>query len=160
MAYCLGPGEIATDELTFNQSGGRFMDGVDLDEGGAPRSILVVEDNVLMRKLFVRCLEEGGYAVVEAESALDVIDMMRESPPDLVVMDIVMPGLSGVELIKQIRADADLRGVKVVAVTNLATPADKRRLADAGFDGHVSKPIKPKEFLISIAGFIEPVGQA
>lgn len=129
------------------------MDGVDIDEGGAPRSILVVEDNVLMRKLFVRCLEEGGYAVVEAESALDVIDMMRESPPDLVVMDIVMPGLSGVELIKQIRADEALAGVKVVAVTNLATPADKRRLADAGFDGHVSKPIKPKEFLAEIAGY-------
>lgn len=136
------------------------MDGVDLDEGGAARSILVVEDNVLMRKLFVRCLEEGGYSVAEAESALDVIDMMRESPPDLVVMDIVMPGLSGVELIKQIRADADLRGVKVVAVTNLATPADKRRLADAGFDGHVSKPIKPKEFLASIAGYIEPTPAA
>lgn len=136
------------------------MDGVDLDEEGAPRSILVVEDNVLMRKLFVRCLEEGGYSVVEAESALDVIDMMRDAPPDLVVMDIVMPGLSGVELIKQIRADADLRAIKVVAVTNLATPADKRRLADAGFDGHVSKPIKPKEFLTSIAGFIEPMGPA
>lgn len=131
------------------------MDGQDLDAEGAAASILVVEDNVLMRKLFVRCLEEGGYAVAEAESALDVLDMMRESPPDLVVMDIVMPGLSGVELIKQIRADAALRGVKVVAVTNLATPADKRRLADAGFDGHVSKPIKPKEFLSSIAAFIE-----
>mgnify|MGYP001810442729 FL=1 len=136
------------------------MDGVDLDEVGAARSILVVEDNVRMRKLFVRCLEEGGYSVVEAESALDVIDMMRDSPPDLVVMDIVMPGLSGVELIKQIRADADLRRIKVVAVTNLATPADKRRLADAGFDGHVSKPIKPKEFLASIAGFIEPAPAA
>ena len=129
------------------------MDGLDIN-GGAPRSILVVEDNVLMRKLFVRCLEEGGYSVIEAESALDVIDIMRETPPDLVVMDIVMPGLSGVELIKQIRADADLRSIKVVAVTNLATPADKRRLADAGFDGHVSKPIRPKDFLVSIAGFM------
>ncbi|MBV5336062.1 response regulator, partial [bacterium] len=73
-----------------------------MDDEDAPRSILVVEDNVLMRKLFVRCLEEGGYSVVEAESALDVIEMMKESRPDLVVMDIVMPGLSGVELIKQI----------------------------------------------------------
>ncbi len=132
------------------------MDGLDLD-GGAPRSILVVEDNVLMRKLFVRCLEEGGYSVIEAESALDVIDIMRDTPPDLVVMDIVMPGLSGVELIKQIRADADLRPIKVIAVTNLATPADKRRLADAGFDGHISKPIKPKDFLNSIAGFMPEV---
>jgi two-component system, cell cycle response regulator DivK len=132
------------------------MDGLDFD-GGAPRSILVVEDNVLMRKLFVRCLEEGGYSVIEAESALDVIDIMRDTPPDLVVMDIVMPGLSGVELIKQIRADADLRPIKVIAVTNLATPADKRRLADAGFDGHISKPIKPKDFLNSIAGFMPEV---
>lgn len=123
-------------------------------------SILVVEDNVLMRKLFVRCLEEGGYDVTEAENALDVIEMMRGSLPDLVVMDIVMPGLSGVELIRQIRSDADLRHVKVVAVTNLATPADKRRLADAGFDGHVSKPIKPKEFLVSIAAFFEEASAA
>lgn len=133
------------------------MNALDMDEADATTSILVVEDNVLMRKLFVRCLEEGGYSVAEAENSLDVIEMMREAPPDLVVMDIVMPGLSGVELIKQIRADASLRKVKVVAVTNLATPADKRRLADAGFDGHVSKPIKPKEFLVSIAGYLEPV---
>lgn len=136
------------------------MNALDMDEADATTSILVVEDNVLMRKLFVRCLEEGGYSVAEAENSLDVIEMMREAPPDLVVMDIVMPGLSGVELIKQIRADASLRKVKVVAVTNLATPADKRRLADAGFDGHVSKPIKPKEFLVSIAGYLEPVATA
>lgn len=136
------------------------MNALDMDEADATTSILVVEDNVLMRKLFVRCLEEGGYSVAEAENSLDVIEMMREAPPDLVVMDIVMPGLSGVELIKQIRADANLRKVKVVAVTNLATPADKRRLADAGFDGHVSKPIKPKEFLVSIAGYLEPVATA
>lgn len=131
----------------------RETDDALLDDEVADRTILVVEDNVLMRKLFVRCLEEGGYAVVEAESALEVIGLMRDELPDLVVMDIVMPGLSGVELIKQIRADEALAGVKVVAVTNLATPADKRRLADAGFDGHVSKPIKPKEFLAEIAGY-------
>lgn len=118
------------------------------------RTILVVEDNVLMRKLFVRCLEEGGFAVVEASDATSVLAMMREMAPDLVVMDIVMPGLSGLELIKQIRADGDLAATPVLAVTNLATPADKRRLADAGFDGHVSKPIKPKEFQAAVAGFL------
>jgi len=120
------------------------------------QSILVVEDNVLMRKLFVRCLEEGGYNVVEAMDARAALDMMRDLRPDLVVMDIVMPNLSGVELIKQIRADADLGATPVVAVTNLASPADKRRLADAGFNGHVSKPIKPKEFQAVVAGFLKP----
>ncbi|AWK89184.1 response regulator [Azospirillum thermophilum] len=117
--------------------------------------ILVVEDNVLMRKLFIRCLEEAGYSVVEAQDARTVMDLMREVRPDLVVMDILMPDLSGMELIKQIRADSDLAPTPVVAVTNLATPADKRRLADAGFTGHVSKPIKPKEFQGSIAAFLK-----
>lgn len=124
------------------------------------QTILVVEDNVLMRKLFVRCLEEGGYTVVEAEDPRMVIDLMRDVPPDLVVMDIVMPNVSGVELIKMIRADADLADTPVVAVTNLATPADKRRLADAGFDAHVSKPIKPKDFLATIASIMNGVLRA
>ncbi|RJF77343.1 response regulator [Azospirillum cavernae] len=119
------------------------------------RTILVVEDNILMRKLFVRCLEEGGYSVVEATDARAVLDLMRDLEPDLVVMDIVMPNLSGVELIKQIRADSGLAATPVVAVTNLASPADKRRLADAGFDGHVSKPIKPKEFQAVVAEFLK-----
>ncbi len=119
------------------------------------QTILVVEDNVLMRKLFVRCLEEGGYTVVEAEDPRLVIDLMRDVTPDLVVMDIVMPNVSGVELIKMIRADAALAATPVVAVTNLATPADKRRLTDAGFDAHVSKPIKPKDFLATIVGIMD-----
>ncbi|MBP2315783.1 two-component system cell cycle response regulator DivK [Azospirillum soli] len=124
------------------------------------QTILVVEDNVLMRKLFVRCLEEGGYTVVEADDPRIVMDLMREITPDLVVMDIVMPNVSGVELIKQIRGDAALAATPVVAVTNLATPADKRRLADAGFNGHVSKPIKPKEFLTTVAGFLNGAASA
>lgn len=124
------------------------------------QTILVVEDNVLMRKLFVRCLEEGGYTVVEAVDPRAVMGLMHEVRPDLVVMDILMPNLSGIELIRQIRADEALAGTAVVAVTNLATPADKRRLADAGFDGHVSKPIKPKEFQSAVAGFLNTAAQA
>ncbi len=128
--------------------------GVTMDSLEKAQTVLVVEDNVLMRKLFVRCLEEGGYTVVEADDPRVVIELMREIAPDLVVMDIVMPNVSGVELIKQIRGDAALAVTPVVAVTNLATPADKRRLADAGFNGHVSKPIKPKDFLTTVAGFL------
>ncbi|WP_042688917.1 response regulator [Azospirillum sp. B506] len=125
-----------------------------LETAEKTRTILVVEDNVLMRKLFVRCLEEAGLAVVEASDATAVLDLMRDTAPDLVVMDIVMPGLSGLDLIRQIRADSRLAATTVLAVTNLATPADKRRLADAGFDGHVSKPIRPKEFQAAVAGFL------
>lgn len=125
-----------------------------VDMVGTTRTILVVEDNMLMRKLFVRCLEEGGFTVIETADPMAVMDLMHECAPHLVVMDIVMPGLSGLDLIKRIRADAALAATPVVAVTNLATPADKRRLTEAGFDGHVSKPIKPKEFQAAIAGFL------
>lgn len=131
----------------------KLMGGLDMDTIEPARTILVVEDNVLMRKLFVRCLEEGGYTVIEAEDPREVVELMLDATPDLVVMDIVMPGMSGVELIKLIRGDARLSATPVLAVTNLATPADKRRLADAGFTGHVSKPIKPKDFLVSVGTF-------
>lgn len=133
----------------------KLMGGLDMDSVEQARTILVVEDNVLMRKLFVRCLEEGGYTVVEAEDPREVTELMLDATPDLVVMDIVMPGMSGVELIRQIRMDTRLSGTPVLAVTNLATPADKRRLADAGFNGHVSKPIKPKDFLATIGAFFD-----
>ncbi|HYH38317.1 MAG TPA: response regulator [Azospirillum sp.] len=133
----------------------KLMGGLDMDTLEHARTILVVEDNVLMRKLFVRCLEEGGYTVIEAEDPRDVVDLMLDATPDLVVMDIVMPGMSGVELIKLIRGDSRLSGTPVLAVTNLATPADKRRLADAGFNGHVSKPIKPKDFIATVGSFFD-----
>ncbi|SMH48409.1 response regulator [Azospirillum agricola] len=123
-------------------------------DGAAP-SILVVEDNALMRKLFVRCLEEGGYEVAEATDARTVLERMRDLRPDLVVMDIVMPNLSGVEVIRQIRAAADLAATPVVAVTNLASDADRRRLSDAGFDAHMPKPVKPKELQSVVAGFLK-----
>ena len=144
------------DPLTSDRPAGhlKLMGGLDMDSADQTRTVLVVEDNVLMRKLFVRCLEEGGYTVIEAEDPREVVDLMLDATPDLVVMDIVMPGMSGVELIKLIRADARLAATPVLAVTNLATPADKRRLADAGFSGHVSKPIKPRDFIATVAGFL------
>ncbi|HYG90869.1 MAG TPA: response regulator [Azospirillum sp.] len=125
----------------------KLTGGLDLDPVEPARTVLVVEDNVMMRKLFVRCLEEGGYTVIEAEDPCDVVELMRTSTPGLVVMDMIMPGISGEELIKQIRADSRLASIPVLAVTD----PDTRRLADAGFAGHVSKPIKPRDFLATVA---------
>lgn len=123
------------------------------------RTILVVDDNALMRKLFVRCLEEGGHRVVETDDPRGVPDLMRGLKPDLVIMDVVMPGLSGVELIRLIRADRDLARTLVVAVTNLSTPTDMRRFSDSGFDGHVPKPIQPKDFLSTITRYLDGKGE-
>lgn len=123
------------------------------------RTILVVDDNALMRKLLVRCLEEGGHRVVETDDPRGVPDLMRGLRPDLVIMDVVMPSLSGVELIRLIRADRDLARTLVVAVTNLSTPTDMRRFSDAGFDGHVPKPIRPKDFLSTITRYLDGEGE-
>ena len=119
------------------------------------RTILVVDDNALMRKLLVRCLEEGGHRIVEADDPRGVLELMRGLKPDLVVMDVVMPGLSGEELVRLIRADRELAPTLVVAVTNLSTPTDILRFSDIGFDGHVPKPIHPKDFLSTITRYLD-----
>ncbi|MDQ2102209.1 response regulator [Azospirillum isscasi] len=123
------------------------------------RTILVVDDNALMRKLFVRCLEEGGHRVVETDDPRGVPELMRGLKPDLVVMDVVMPGLSGVDVVRMIRADRELARTLVIAVTNLSTPTDMRRFSDAGFDGHVPKPIRPKDFLATITRYLDGEGE-
>ncbi|WP_353859507.1 response regulator [Azospirillum formosense] len=123
------------------------------------RTILVVDDNALMRKLLVRCLEEGGHHVVDTDDPRGVLDLMRALKPDLVIMDVVMPGLSGVELVRLIRADQGLAPTQVVAVTNLSTPTDMLRFSRAGFDGHVAKPIQPRDFLATIDGYLDGKGE-
>ncbi|QCO16821.1 response regulator (plasmid) [Azospirillum brasilense] len=132
------------------------MDSHSLDR---TRTILVVDDNALMRKLLVRCLEEGGHRVTETDDPRGVLDLMRALKPDLVIMDVVMPGLSGVELVRMIRADRALARTLVVAVTNLSTPTDMLRFSRAGFDGHVPKPIQPRDFLATITSYLEGKGE-
>ncbi|OYD85259.1 response regulator [Azospirillum brasilense] len=132
------------------------MDAQSLDR---TRTILVVDDNALMRKLLVRCLEEGGHRVVETDDPRGVLDLMRALKPDLVIMDVVMPGLSGVELVRMIRADRALARTLVVAVTNLSTPTDMLRFSNAGFDAHVPKPIQPRDFLATVNGYLDGEGE-
>lgn len=118
-------------------------------------TVLVVEDNVLMRKLFLRCLEDAGYNAIEISDPRRLLSSMRDIHPDLVLLDIMMPEVSGLELIRDIRSDSELKAIPTVAVTSLATSADRRRLLDAGFDGHITKPIKPKEFAALLSPFVD-----
>lgn len=108
---------------------------------GLGKSVLVVEDNELVRRIYLNCIEEMGFDALESESPEDVLDMMHEYAPDLVIMDIMMPGMSGLELIELIRADADLAATPVVAVTTLADEEGGPRFIEAGFDAYLGKPI-------------------
>jgi two-component system, cell cycle response regulator DivK len=121
----------------------------------ASRTILIVEDNVLMRNLFRRCLEEADFSVIEVLNPLQLLNIMRDVRPDLVTLDILMPEISGFELIKAIRTDSELANTPVVAVTSLAGPGDRQRLRGAGFNGHIAKPIKPKEFAAQLAPYFD-----
>lgn len=103
--------------------------------------ILVVEDNeknlVLMRDV----LRYFGYEVLEARTGLESIDMAVEHCPGLILMDIQMPVMSGVDAMKRLRMRAETREIKILAVTSLAMQGDKEKLLGEGFDGYIRKPI-------------------
>jgi len=112
--------------------------------------ILVVEDNELNLKLFCDLLRVHDYEVEPVRDGREAVTRARAFAPDLVVMDIQMPYVSGLELIEQMKGDPDLRQVPIMAVTAYAAKGDEERIRDAGAEGYVSKPI-------SVVNFVEAV---
>jgi CheY-like chemotaxis protein len=106
-----------------------------------PRRILVVEDNPLNLKLVRDVLQVAGYEVIEAQSGEDGLRVAKENPPDLVLMDLQLPGIDGTETLRRLRLDGLGPDVPVVAVTAFAMAEDRERATLAGFDGYVEKPI-------------------
>jgi two-component system, cell cycle response regulator DivK len=119
-----------------------------------PRRILVVEDNPLNLKLVRDVLEVAGYDVIEAKSGEEGLRMAQENPPDLVLMDLQLPGIDGTETLRRLRNGTLGADVPVVAVTALAMAEDKERAASAGFDGYVEKPISVRALPGQIEAFL------
>jgi two-component system cell cycle response regulator DivK len=113
--------------------------------------ILIVEDNEKNRKLVRDVLQFKGYRTIEAETAELGLAMARESQPALVLMDIQLPGMNGIDALAHLRADAATRHIPVLAVTASAMMQDRQRILAAGFDGYQSKPIDVKGFLELVA---------
>ena len=111
------------------------------------QKILVVEDNELNLKLFCDLLRAHGYAVEPVRDGREAVERARGFAPDLIVMDIQMPHISGLELIEQMKADAELRAIPIMAVTAYAAKGDEERIRDAGAEGYVSKPISVGKFV-------------
>jgi two-component system cell cycle response regulator DivK len=111
------------------------------------RTILIVEDNEKNMKLARDILRAKGYAVLEAVNGLDGVKLALAHKPDLVLMDIQLPDINGIEAFERIRADAGTASVPVVAFTASVTTGDRSRIGDAGFDGFLGKPINLKEFV-------------
>jgi two-component system cell cycle response regulator DivK len=108
--------------------------------------ILIVEDNEKNLKLARDVLQFSGFQTLEAGSGEAAVGMAREHHPDLILMDIELPGIDGITALQQLRADAATARIPIVALTASAMSADRDRFVGAGFDGYISKPINIKEF--------------
>ena len=117
--------------------------------------ILIVEDNDKNMKLARDVLQARGYQTLEAVTGEDGVRLAKERKPDLVLMDIQLPGINGIEALRQLRADASVAGTPIVAFTASVTPTDRTQISAAGFDGFLSKPINLKEFLETIKRILE-----
>ena len=112
--------------------------------------ILIVEDNEKNMKLVRDVLQVKGYATIEAGTAEDGIRLANERKPDLVLMDIQLPGMNGIEALGVLRADAATAEIPVIAVTASVMQQDRKLITEAGFDGYIGKPINLKEFLATV----------
>ena len=114
------------------------------------KTILIVEDNEKNMKLARDILRAKGYAVLEAVNGLDGVRLALAHQPELVLMDIQLPDINGIEAFARIRANAGTARVPVIAFTASVTPGDRQSIGDAGFDGFLGKPIQLKEFVDTV----------
>ncbi len=114
------------------------------------KRILVVEDNDLNRKLFCDLLKANGFAVEPVADGREAIERTRQFVPNLVIMDIQLQGVSGLDLIEALKADKDLRGIPVLAVTAYAGKGDEERIRDAGAEGYLAKPVSIGPFMAAV----------
>ncbi len=117
--------------------------------------ILIVEDNEKNRKLVRDVLQFRGYQTLEAETAEEGIRLAQESRPALILMDIQLPGMNGIEALGRLRADPKTKKIPVIAVTASAMTHDRQKIMAAGFDGYQSKPINVKEFLAAVREMLD-----
>ena len=117
--------------------------------------ILIVEDNEKNRKLERDVLQFHGYKTMEAETAEDGIRLARESLPALVLMDIQLPGIDGIEALRRLRADRRTQRIPVMAVTASAMTQDRQKILAAGFDGYLSKPVNIKELVAAVRQMLD-----
>lgn len=118
------------------------------------KKVLIVEDNELNMKLFRDLLEAHGYETYQTREGLKALDMAREHRPDLILMDIQLPEVSGLDVTKWIKNDEELSEIPIVAVTAFAMKGDEERIRQGGCEGYLSKPITVTTFIETIRKFL------
>ena len=118
------------------------------------KKVLIVEDNELNMKLFHDLLEAQGYDILETREGLQALSLAREHRPDLILMDIQLPEISGLEDTKWLKEDEELASIPVVAVTAFAMKGDEERIREGGCEAYISKPISVQHFLDTVRRFL------
>jgi CheY-like chemotaxis protein len=117
------------------------------------KTILVIEDNELNMKLVRSLLKMSSYVMVEAEDAETGIKLAREKKPDLILMDIQLPGMDGLSATKILKEDPSIKDTVIIALTSHAMEGDDKKVREAGCDGYITKPIDTRNFLQTIADY-------
>ena len=118
------------------------------------KSVLIVEDNELNMKLFRDLLEAHGYQTAGTSDGFEALNLVRKMRPDLILMDIQLPQVSGLEVTRWIKDDPELRAIPIVAVTAFAMKGDEERIREGGCEAYLSKPISVGKFIETVRQFI------
>ena len=117
-------------------------------------TLLLVEDNELNMKLFNELLEAHGYLTLKTASGVEAVEIARSKRPDLILMDIQLPEVSGLEVTRWLKADDDLKDIPVVAITAFAMKGDEERIREGGCEAYLSKPISVVKFVETVRNFL------
>lgn len=119
-----------------------------------PKQVLIVEDNELNMKLFNDLLEANGYGTIQTRSGVEAVELVRRHRPDLILMDIQLPEVSGLQVIQWLKNDEALKGIPVVAITAFAMKGDEEKIRQVGCEAYLSKPISVVKFLETVRTYL------
>jgi len=119
------------------------------------KTVLIVEDNELNMKLFHDLLDAHGYATLQTKDGMEALALARKHHPDLILMDIQLPEVSGLEVTKWIKEDENLRSIPVVAVTAFAMKGDEEKMREGGCEAYIAKPISVGKFIETVRRFLD-----
>src|SRR5271168_3938618 len=137
----------------FGVSGG-VMTAALATAGQRKKKVLIVEDNELNMKLFHDLVEACGHEILETHDGIEALRLARQHRPDLILMDIQLPEVSGLEVTKWIKEDEDLRAIPIIAVTAFAMKGDEEKIREGGCEAYIAKPISVANFLQTVARFL------
>jgi len=118
------------------------------------KTVLIVEDNELNMKLFHDLLEAHGYHILQTRDGMEALQIARDHKPDLILMDIQLPEVSGLEVTKWLKDDPELKAIPVVAITAFAMKGDEERIRQGGCEAYLSKPISVGKFIETVRNFL------